>query len=613
MCGIIGAISRRNIVKILIDGLYRLEYRGYDSVGLAVIDEKSEFIRVREVGKTKILDEKIRNLSIFGKIGIAHTRWATHGRLNKRNAHPHISNNISVVHNGIVENYRELKEWLKGKQYKFFSETDSEVIAHLLHWETQKNRDLIVAVRKVVLTLRGNYSIIVMDKRYPEKLISARTLSPLIIGLGTEENFLASDQVALTPIASRFLFLEENEIAEISSNSVKILDFEGNVVDKREVSCLTHQDIPNIGSYRCYMEKEIYEQPSVIENLIKDRFDKKKNIFFSELKGGEINEILSKVEHIQIVACGTSYNAGMVGKYWFESFTDISCNVEFASEYCYRDHVLIKNSLLITISQSGETADTISALNISRKLNYISNLAICNVSNSHLVRESRFSIMTKAGIEISVASSKSFISQLTTLLLLIAYIRRIRNGKDDDFQEAILLSLKKLSFQVEELLLTYRTRMELLISNLRDEQNVLILGRGDQFPIAMEGALKLKEITYIHAEASAAGELKHGPLALVDEKIPIVMIVPHNRTLNKLLSNIEEIRSRRGMLYILTDSRISIQEDTRTKIISFFNIEEIVSPIFYAIPFQLLAYDIALSKKIDIDRPRNLAKSVTVE
>ncbi|ADD79891.1 glutamine--fructose-6-phosphate transaminase (isomerizing) [Candidatus Riesia pediculicola] len=614
MCGIIGAISQRNVVKTLINGLYRLEYRGYDSVGLAIVDENSKLFRVREVGKTIDLDKKIQHLAVFGKIGIAHTRWATHGKLSERNAHPHVSDYISIVHNGTIENYRELKTWLRKKKYLFFSETDSEVIAHLIHWETQRNKNLLRAVQKVVLMLHGNYSIIAMDSRDPKRLVSARTFNPLIIGLGKGENFLASDQVALSSIVERFLHLKKNEIAEVSKNDVKILSFDGRLIERRDVSSQIYQEIPTKGLYRYYMEKEIYEQPEIIEELIKDRFDSKNNIFFSDLEDSRIEEIFIKMESIQIVACGTSYNAGMVGKYWFESFTDISCNVEIASEYCCRNHVISRNSLLITLSQSGETADTISALNLSKNLkNYLASLAICNVSNSYLVRESDFSIMTKAGMEISVASSKSFTAQLTTLLLLVAYIRNLRKKSKDSFQKDLFLSLKKLPKYIEKLLLNHQEKMNFLISDLFDKRNVLILGRGDHFPIALEGALKLKEIAYIHAEANYAGELKHGPLALVDKKIPIIIIAPYNGILSKIRLNIEEIRSRRGMLYVITDERVSIQEDDQTKIISLFDIEEIISPIFYAVPFQILAYNIALFKNIDMDHPRNLAKSVTVE
>ncbi|AMA64933.1 Glutamine--fructose-6-phosphate aminotransferase, isomerizing [Candidatus Arsenophonus lipoptenae] len=612
MCGIIGAVSQRDIAGILIDGLRRLEYRGYDSSGLAMLDDKANLICLRKLGKVQFLVNEFKKHTIIGSTGIAHTRWATHGQPSKKNAHPHISEYIAVVHNGIIENHQKLRTQLKKLKYVFTSETDTEVIAHLTHWELQKGGTLLEGIQRVIPQLHGTYGAVIMDSRTPGILVGARSGSPLIIGLGKDENFLASDQLALISITRCFMYLEEGDIVEVTNRKVRIFNQNGIEIKRKLIkSNIQYQDnIYDKGIYCHYIQKEIHEQPDAIKNALADRLDNHNRVILNELNKKAQN-LLSKIEHIQIVACGTSYNAGMVARYWFESLSGIPCDVEIASEFRYRKLAQRKNSLFITISQSGETADTLAALRLSKKLNYLLSLAICNVIGSSLVRESDFSLMIRAGIEISVASTKAFTAQLTVLLLLVAYLLRLKN-KNIALEHDIVKALHVLPFRISSVL-SYKDIIEVLAKDFFDKNYVIFLGRGDQFPIAIEGALKLKEISYIHAEAYAAGELKHGPLALIDNHVPVIITAPNNKLLEKLKVNIAEISSRGGILYVFADKDAGFVNSKNIKVISLPYVEELIAPIFYIIPLQLLSYYVALIKGTDVDQPRNLAKSVTVE
>lgn len=608
MCGIVGAVAQRDIAEILIEGLRRLEYRGYDSAGLAVVDNDCKMTRLREAGKVQMLADEAEKAQVIGGTGIAHTRWATHGEPCEDNAHPHVSGTIAVVHNGIIENYQELKAELIKKGYQFASQTDTEVIAHLVNWEQRQGGTLREVVQRVIPQLRGAYGTVIMDSRTPELLVAARSGSPLVVGLGVGENFLASDQLALLPVTRRFIYLEEGDIVEITRRHVHVFDVNGEEVNRDTIESNVQYDAGDKGVYRHYMQKEIYEQPLAIKNTLEGRL-KSDSIDLSEL-GPKAEEILSKVEHIQIVACGTSYNAGMVSRYWFESLAGIPCDVEIASEYRYRKPATRRNSLLITLSQSGETADTLAALRLSKELGYLSSLAICNVAGSSLVRESEFVLMTKAGAEIGVASTKAFTTQLTVLLMLVAYMGRIKGVAT--LEHDVSTALHALPSRIESMLSKDKV-IEALAEDFSEKSHALFLGRGDQYPIAVEGALKLKEISYIHAEAYAAGELKHGPLALIDADMPVIIIAPNNELLEKLKSNIEEVRARGGLLYVFADQDAGFEENETMKLISLPHVEELIAPIFYTVPLQLLSYHVALIKGTDVDQPRNLAKSVTVE
>ncbi|MBW7980969.1 glutamine--fructose-6-phosphate transaminase (isomerizing) [Enterobacillus tribolii] len=609
MCGIVGAVAQRDIAEILLEGLRRLEYRGYDSAGLAVIDQPGHMQRICRVGKVQSLADAVEKEPMVGGTGIAHTRWATHGEPTEQNAHPHISEHIAVVHNGIIENYEELRTQLIERGYRFVSETDTEVIAHLVHWEQKQGGSLIEVVRRSILQLRGAYGTVVMDSRDPSVLVTARSGSPLVIGCGVGENFIASDQLALLPVTRRFIFLEEGDIAEVTRRSVTIIDKLGNEVIRPEIESNVQYDAGDKGVYRHYMQKEIYEQPQAIKNTLEGRFSHGK-IDFSEL-GEKADELLSKVEHVQIIACGTSYHSGMVARYWFEALAGVPCDVEIASEFRYRKSAVRKNSLIITLSQSGETADTLAALRLSKEIGYLGSLAICNVASSSLVRESDLALMTKAGTEIGVASTKAFTTQLTVLLMLVARIGRLHSMPEETEHE-IVHALQALPSRIEQLLYLDKD-IERLAECFLDKHHALFLGRGDQYPIAMEGALKLKEISYIHAEAYAAGELKHGPLALIDSDMPVVVVAPNNELLEKLKSNIEEVRARGGQLYVFAAQDTGFTSGEGMTIISLPHVEEIAAPIFYTVPLQLLSYHVALIKGTDVDQPRNLAKSVTVE
>lgn len=609
MCGIVGAIAQRDIAEILLEGLHRLEYRGYDSAGLAVIEQSGKITRLRRLGKVKKLTEAAENTQLTGGIGIAHTRWATHGEPSEVNAHPHLSDNIVIVHNGIIENYEPLREWLGDRGYRFTSETDTEVVSHLVHWEQQQGGSLREVLMRVIPQLRGAYGMVIMDSGDPSRLIAARSGSPLVIGRGVGENFIASDQLALLPVTRRFIYLEEGDIAEITRRDVTIIDANGHQVQRQEIESTACYDAGDKGIYRHYMQKEIYEQPMAIKNTIAGRINHGQ-IDLSEL-GDNANTLLSQVEHIQIVACGTSYNAGLVSRYWFEALASVSCEVEIASEFRYRKSAVRNNSLLITLSQSGETADTLAALRLSKKLGYLGSLAICNVAASSLVRESHLALLTKAGTEIGVASTKAFTTQLTVLLMLVAKIARFK-GIDAQIEQKIVHALQLLPSRIEQLL-SQGKLIELLAEDFSDKQHALFLGRGELYPIAMEGALKLKEISYIHAEAYAAGELKHGPLALIDADMPVIVVAPNNELLEKLKSNIEEVRARGGLLYVFADQDAGFSDSQGMRIIPLPHVEEMIAPIFYTIPLQLLSYHVALIKGTDVDQPRNLAKSVTVE
>ncbi|MEQ9861080.1 glutamine--fructose-6-phosphate transaminase (isomerizing) [Pectobacterium cacticida] len=610
MCGIVGAVAQRDVAEILLEGLRRLEYRGYDSAGLAVVDNEGQVVRLRRLGKVQVLSQAADEHPLHGGTGIAHTRWATHGEPSEENAHPHVSEHITIVHNGIIENHEPLRELMIGRGYRFVSETDTEVVAHLIHFEQKQNGGTLVeVVKRVIPQLRGAYGMVVLDNRDPSVLVAARSGSPLVIGLGVGENFIASDQLALLPVTRRFMFLEEGDVAEITRRDVRVFDKSGQLATREEIESKVNYDAGDKGAYRHYMQKEIYEQPMAIKSTLEGRFSHGE-IDLSEL-GPKADELLAKVEHVQIIACGTSYNSGMVSRYWFEALAGVPCDVEIASEFRYRKPAIRKNSLMITLSQSGETADTLAALRLSKDLGYLGSLAICNVAGSSLVRESDLALMTKAGVEIGVASTKAFTTQLTVLLMLVARIGRLR-GMDAQIEHDIVHGLQALPARIEQML-SQDKLIESLAEGFSDKHHALFLGRGDQYPIAMEGALKLKEISYIHAEAYAAGELKHGPLALIDADMPVVVVAPNNELLEKLKSNIEEVRARGGELYVFADEDAGFTSSENMKIIPLPHVEEVIAPIFYTVPLQLLSYHVALIKGTDVDQPRNLAKSVTVE
>ena len=610
MCGIVGAVAQRDVAEILINGLHRLEYRGYDSAGVAVVDPNHELHRVRCLGKVKALDEAVAVKPLIGGTGIAHTRWATHGEPSEANAHPHTSGNFAVVHNGIIENHEELRELLKSRGYVFNSQTDTEVIAHLVEWEMRTASTLLEAVQKTVKQLTGAYGMVVLDREHPEHLVAARSGSPLVIGLGIGENFLASDQLALLSVTRRFIYLEEGDIAEITRRTVDIYDANGQKVEREVHESNLENDAAEKGKFRHFMQKEIYEQPNALINTMEGRI--LHNNVIVDAIGNGASEILEKVEHIQIVACGTSYNAGMTARYWFEALAGVSCDVEIASEFRYRKFVTRPNSLLVTISQSGETADTLAALRLAKEKGYMAALTICNVSSSSLVRESDLAFMTRAGVEVGVASTKAFTTQLAALLMLVTAIGKVKGNISNEKEVEIVKALQSLPAEVEKAL-AFDKDIEALAEDFAEKNHALFLGRGEFYPIAMEASLKLKEISYIHAEAYAAGELKHGPLALIDADMPVIVVAPNNELLEKVKSNIEEVRARGGQLYVFADKEAGFTPSEGMKIITMPKVNEIVAPIFYTVPMQLLSYHVALIKGTDVDQPRNLAKSVTVE
>lgn len=609
MCGIVGAVAQRDVVDILVEGLRRLEYRGYDSAGVAVVGN-GELQRVRRLGKVKELSDAVHAEPIPGGTGIAHTRWATHGEPSERNAHPHVSKeHIAVVHNGIIENHANLRRLLQEEGYVFTSDTDTEVIAHLVQKELKTTQSLLAAVQKSVKQLHGAYGTVLMDKNDPSHLVVARSGSPLVIGLGIGENFIASDQLALLPVTRRFIFLEEGDVASITRFNITIFDKDGQQVERQVHESTASYDAGDKGKFRHFMLKEIYEQPNAVTNTLEGRLSNES--VMDETLGNGAAELFKKVKHIQIVACGTSYHSAMVARYWLESLGGISCNVEIASEFRYRKSFVQPNSMVVTISQSGETADTLAALRLAKELGYLASLSICNVAGSSLVRESDLAFMTRAGAEIGVASTKAFTTQLVGLAMLVLAIGKY-NGLTAEQQKDMVSALKNLPAKLEESL-ALAPKIEALAEEFADKHHSLFLGRGDQYPIAMEGALKLKEISYIHAEAYAAGELKHGPLALIDAHMPIIVVAPNNDLLEKLKSNVEEVRARGGILYVFADEDAKFESDETMRVINVPHIHPWLAPILYTLPLQLLSYYVAIIKGTDVDQPRNLAKSVTVE
>ena len=609
MCGIVGGIAQRNIVPILIEGLKRLEYRGYDSAGLAVINDQTIF-RKRELGKVKGLEDLIHAEPITGTIGIAHTRWATHGKPSTANAHPHISQDkLAVVHNGIIENHEDLRGALKEDGYLFTSETDTEVIVHQIAQTMESTTNLLAAVKSTIAKLEGAYSLGIINADNPETLIACRKGSPLVIGVGIGEYFIASDVAALLPVTQRFIFLEDGDIATLTIDKIVIYDQNDQIVTRPVKESQLTADSVNKGEYRHYMLKEIYEQPFAISQTLEGRFIN--NRLQESAFGHNATEVFDKIKSVQILACGTSYHAGLVARYWFEELARVPCNIEVASEFRYRSPVLAPDTLVVTISQSGETADTLAALQEAKKLGAKYSIAVCNGPESSLVRESDLVLMTRAGPEIGVASTKAFTTQLTALMLLVLAIGR-RFQLSDELEAKITSELFSLPGKIEAVLKLDET-IKVLAEQFAEKQNALFLGRGSQYPIAMEGALKLKEISYIHAEAYPAGELKHGPLALIDADMPVITVAPNNSLLEKLKSNIQEVSARGGQLIVFMDETLASAPDTNIQIIKIPQVDNEVAPIVYTIPLQLLSYHVAILKGTDVDQPRNLAKSVTVE
>jgi len=609
MCGIVGGVAERNVSPILLEGLRRLEYRGYDSAGVAVINSNACIDRQRKVGKVENLSKAIDENPLNGFIGVAHTRWATHGIPSEPNAHPHICNeHVAVVHNGIIENHAELREQQSEKGYRFTSETDTEVVVHQIEDRLQQGDDLLDAVKNAVKVFEGAYALGVMSPKNSDQLIAARSGSPLVIGVGFGEYFIASDVAALLPVTSRFIFLEEGDVADITKDSLVIYDKNDKVVERAISVSELSVDAVSRGEYRHYMLKEIFEQPAVLQEVLEGRVYNGKVIDTSF--GNEASEIFDKIQQVQIIACGTSYHAGVVAKYWLESLAGVPCQVEVASEFRYRKPIVADNTLVVTISQSGETADTLAALrNLKEKAKY--SLSICNVPESSLVRESKLVMMTRAGPEIGVASTKAFTTQLVALMLLTLSLGR-RFQIDESTEKNLIEELVHLPSQIEALL--ENNQIEAWSEYFKDTLNSLFLGRGIQYPIAMEGALKLKEISYIHAEAYAAGELKHGPLALVDPEMPIIAVAPKDGLEDKLMSNLQEVIARKGKVYLFADQRIdsdSLGENCMVMKIPEISAE--LSPLLYAVALQLFSYYVAVRKGTDVDQPRNLAKSVTVE
>jgi len=610
MCGIVGAVAERNITAILVEGLKRLEYRGYDSAGVAVYTNDQKLERVRRPGKVSELEQALAEEALVGRLGIAHTRWATHGAPCERNAHPHFSGDLAVVHNGIIENHEALREQLKALGYVFTSDTDTEVIAHLLNHKLKDIADLTEALKATVKELHGAYGLAVISAHQPDRLVAARSGSPLVIGLGLGENFLASDQLALRQVTDRFMYLEEGDIAEIRRDSVQIWDVSGTAVERESVQYRDGAEAAEKGEFRHFMLKEIHEQPSVVQRTLEGRLSP--NGVLVQAFGPQAAELFAKVRNVQIVACGTSYHAGMVARYWLEELAGIPCQVEVASEFRYRKVVVQPDTLFVTISQSGETADTLAALRNAKELGFLASLAICNVGISSLVRESDLTLLTQAGREIGVASTKAFTTQLVGLLLLTLSLGQVHGSLAKGVEATLVEELRRLPTRLGEALAMDNT-VEKIAELFAEKNHTLFLGRGAQFPVAMEGALKLKEISYIHAEAYPAGELKHGPLALVDNDMPVVTVAPNNELLEKLKSNLQEVRARGGELIVFADEKAGMTNGEGTHVVQMPHIHDILSPILYTIPLQLLSYYVAVLKGTDVDQPRNLAKSVTVE
>lgn len=604
MCGIMGAVSHRETSHILVEGLSRLEYRGYDSAGIAVIDQDAHLQRLRIQGKVQLLADAMRETSVQGKIGIAHTRWATHGKPSEENAHPHFSHEeVAVVHNGIIENHDELRGFLKEKGYSFTSETDTEVAAHLIHYYYQQKQELLSAVQASAERMDGAFSLGVLHKNNQHELVVARKGSPLVIGIGEHEHFIASDALALRSFAHSVIYLEEGDTARVTAEDVELFDGQNQPVQREAQTLSSDAEVISKGAYRHFMLKEIFEQSQVLIATMEGRITSPQVLRSSF--GDQALAAFARVKHIQIVACGTSYHAGLVAKYWLESLAGLPTQVEIASEYRYRDVVVSEDTLFVTVSQSGETADTLAALKKAKQLGYLAAFAICNVSTSTLVRESDFVFLTRAGVEVGVASTKAFTTQLTGFLMLAAALCR------DERCHEVLAQLRQLPTLCKQTL-KMNAEIEALATVFVNKAHALFLGRGVQYPVALEGALKLKEISYIHAEAYPAGELKHGPLALVDKEMPVVAIAPNDELLDKLKSNLHEVSARGGQLFVFVDGSRA-WEANGAHLIQVPACGVWIAPIVYTIPLQLLAYHVAVVKGTDVDQPRNLAKSVTVE
>jgi glucosamine--fructose-6-phosphate aminotransferase (isomerizing) len=610
MCGIVGAIAERNVLPVLVEGLHRLEYRGYDSAGVAVATDDDGLGLVRTTGKVAELERKLASHPLSGHLGIAHTRWATHGGVTEANAHPHVSGGrVAVIHNGIIENFEEIRAELIADGYTFDSETDTEVAAHLIHRYLQEGHDLVEAVRLAVKRFTGAYALLVIDVDQPDRIVASRIASPLVIGLGIGENFIASGVPALLPVTQRFIYLEEGDLADVRRQSVTIYDASGAVVERRPHETQYTADAVDKGPFRHFMLKEIFDQPAALTDTLYGRIADNHTV--PESLGPGAERLLAQVKHLHIVACGTSYHAGMVGRYWLEAIAGVPCSVEIASEYRYRRIVVPPDTLFISLSQSGETADTLEALRLAKQSGYLGTLTICNSAHSSMVRDSDLAMMTQAGPEVGVASTKAFTTQLLSMLLITIMLARVR-GLDPAKEADLVHSLTRAAAAVEKTL-TMSEMLKQLAEEFAEKQHSLFLGRGPMWPIAMEGALKLKEISYIHAEAYAAGELKHGPLALIDEEMPVVVVAPNNELLDKLKSNMQVVRARGGRLYVLADAATGIASEDGVTVIPMPHADPIIAPIVYTVPLQLLAYHVAVLKGTDVDQPRNLAKSVTVE
>jgi glucosamine--fructose-6-phosphate aminotransferase (isomerizing) len=611
MCGIVGAVTDRDVVPVLIEGLRRLEYRGYDSAGLAVLGVDGKLGRLRTVGKVKMLQEALDEQPTSGRIGIAHTRWATHGVPSERNAHPHISGaGLAIVHNGIIENHETLRRELQGLGYVFTSETDTEVVAHRIHYHLQREGELLAAVRATVAELEGAYALVVLDEHHADRLILARMGCPVVIGLGEHGNYVASDVAALLPVTRRFQFMEEGDVAVLTQSQVMLTDARGNPVERAVKESELSADAAEKGQYAHFMLKEIHEQPRAVANTLQERVANGR--LLDAAFGPRAQEIFPKVEYVRIVACGTSYHSGVVAQYFIEQICRVPCRVEIASEYRYRNAVVPSNTLFVSISQSGETADTLAALRLAKQSGYLATLAICNAPESSLVRESDLVMLTRAGPEIGVASTKAFTTQITALSLLVIALAK-HHGTDAEREKALVTRLIELPGLIDKTLALDPVIHQLAL-RFKDKRHALFLGRGALHPIAMEGALKLKEISYIHAEAYAAGELKHGPLALVDADMPVIAVAPNNDLLEKLKSNLMEVRARGGELYVFADPDSGMESSDGVHVITMpRHVSYFQAPVVYTIPLQLLSYHVATLRGTDVDQPRNLAKSVTVE